>query len=121
MKYQILLEDRMKGRKALIECPANMPLEELSVKIKVELQLPLSDRNWHRFLFHGKCYVPFNHLLAEPEIYWEATGRTLHGVRCSDHIRLKHVYTVLGSAIAYQQDDHLYAEHRVRCTLIARV
>lgn len=121
MKYQILLEDRMKGRKALIECPANMPLEELSVKIKVELRLPLCDREWHRFLYRGKCYVPFNHLCAEPEIIWESTERRPPRVYCSEKVRLKHLYTVLGSAIMYHQDDHIIGEHNVRCTLVARV
>lgn len=121
MKYQILLEDRMKGRKALIECPANMPLEELSVKIKVELRLPLCDRGWHRFLFKGKTYVPLDHILAEPEIYWESTGRYIGGFRVSEKVRLKQLYTVLGSAIVYHQDDHIMGEHKVRCTLVARV
>ena len=121
MKYQILLEDRMKGRKALIECPANMPLEELSVKIKVELRLPLCDRGWHRFLFKGKTYVPSDHILAEPEIYWECTGRHIGGFRVSDRVRLKHIYTVLGSAITYLQDEHIVNEHKVRCTLVGRV
>lgn len=64
MKYQILLEDRTNGRQALIECPANMPLEELSVKIKVELNLPLCDNGWHRFLYRGKVYVPDEHVIA---------------------------------------------------------
>lgn len=121
MKYQILLEDRMKGRKALIECPANMPLEELSVKIKVELRLPLCDRGWHRFLFKGKTYVPLDHILAEPELYWESTGRYIGGFRVSERVRLKHLYTALGSAIVYHQDDHIIGEHKVRCTLVARV
>lgn len=121
MKYQILLEDRMKGRKALIECPANMLLEELSVKIKLELHLPLCDREWHRFLFKGKTYVPFNHILAEPEIFWECTGKRIGGFRRSDNVRLKHVYTVLGSVIMYHQDDNIIGEHKVRCTLIKRV
>lgn len=49
MKYQILLEDRTSGSKACIECPDGMLLEELSVKIKVELNLPLCDYGWHRF------------------------------------------------------------------------
>lgn len=121
MKYQILLEDRMNGREALIECPANMPLEELSVKIKVELRLPLSDRGWHRFLYRGKVYVPEEHVVAEPEIYWECTGRYYNCYYTSDIVRLKQLYTVLGSAIVYLQDDQFVDEYKVRCTLVGRV
>lgn len=122
MKYQILLEDRTNGRQALIECPANIPLEELSVKIKVELNLPLCDNGWHRFLYRGKVYVPDEHVIAEPEIIWECTGKYYHCFRSSERVRLKHLYTVLGSAIVYRQDDKVFHnEHKVRCTLVGRI
>lgn len=118
--YQILLEDRITGRTALIECPANMLLEELSVKIKVELNLPLCDREWHRFLYKGKCYVPFNHLCAEPEIIWESTERYPPRVYCSEKVRLKHLYTVLGSTITYIQDVSYGVDRKVRCIMVGR-
>ena len=122
MKYQILLEDRTNGRQALIECPANVPLEELSVKIKVELNLPLCDNDWHRFLYRGKVYVPDEHVIVEPEIIWESTGKYCYCFRSSERVRLKHLYTVLGSAIVYKQDDKVFHnEHIVRCTLVGRI
>ena len=122
MKYQIFLEDRTKGRQILNESPANMPLEELSVKIKVELSLPLCDNGWHRFLYRGKVYVPDEHVSAEPEIVWECTGKYHHCFRSSERVRLKHLYTVLGSAIVYKQDDKVFHnEHIVRCTLVGRI
>ena len=122
MKYQILLEDRTNGRQALVECPANMPLEELSVKIKVELNLPLCDHDWHRFLYRGKVYVPDEHVIVEPEIIWESTGKYCYCFRSSERVRLKHLYTVLGSAIVYKQDDKVFHnEHIVRCTLVGRI
>jgi len=121
MKYQILLEDRRNGRTALIECPASMVLEELSVKIKLELRLPLCDRGWHRFLLQGRTYVPWDHILAEPEIIWECTERYPTGYRSSEKIRLKQAFTVLGSAITYFQDEHWSNAYKVRCTLVERV
>ena len=121
MKYQILLEDRKNGRKALIECPANMLLEELSVKIKVELCLPLCDRQWHRFLYRGRTYVPEDHLVIETEMRWESTQKNPPTLYNSEMVRLKQLYTVLGSAIMYHQDDYIMGKYRVRCTLVARV
>ena len=58
MKYLIKLEDRMNGHETLIECPANMLLEELCVKIKVELHLPYTDDGAHCFRARGYYYVP---------------------------------------------------------------
>ena len=122
MKYQILLEDRTSGSKACIECPAGMLLEQLSVKIKVELNLPLCDYGWHRFLYRGKVYVPDEHVRIEPEIIWECTGKYPYYFRSSDKVRLKHLYTVLGSTIVYRQDGKVILnEHMVRCTLIGRI
>lgn len=118
MKYQILLEDRQTGREALIECPANMSLEELSVKIKVELQLPYCDYDYHRFCFKGKTYVPEDHLMSEAEIYWECTGHYYGGYRSSTRARLKTAFTVLGSAINYFQDSCIHNRYKVRCTLL---
>ena len=119
MKYQILLEDRKNGREALIECPANMPLEELSVKIKVELQLPYCDYNYHRFCYRGKTYVPAEHTMSEEEIYWECTGYYYGGFRSSLYTRLKNAFTVRGSAINYFQDDESCRNrYKVRCTLL---
>lgn len=57
MKYLIKLEDRKNGHETLIECPANMLLEELCVKIKVELHLPYLDYGAHCFRGRGYYYV----------------------------------------------------------------
>lgn len=121
MIYEILLEDRNSGRTALIECPANMVLEELSVKIKVELQLPLCDYAWHRFLFKGFVYVVDEHVMTEPMITYDCTGRNeFIYYWSSEEYRLEDVYTTIGSAITYQQDGRCKREHRVRCTLVRR-
>lgn len=122
MKYQILLFDRNSGREALIECPSNMLLEELSVKIKVELHLPYTDYGYHRFLFRGKIYVINEHLGSEPEMRWEATEYYDDYYRSSERIRLDRCFTVLGSAITYFQDTHERCNaYKVCCTLIARI
>ena len=122
MKYQILLEDRNNGRTALIECPANMLLEELSVKIKLEMQLPLCDYAWHRFLFKGMIYVVEEHCFSEPWRTYECTERDeFCYFVSSEEVKLKHVYTTLGSAITYHQDGSKKGEHRVRCTLVKRI
>lgn len=118
--YQILLEDRKHGREALIECSANMVLEELSVKIKLNLCLPYCDGGWHRFKSSGKTYVIQEHLQAEPEIFWEATGRYEYGYRCCEHVRLRQLFTVKGSAITYLQDERSWNDHKVCCTLVGR-
>lgn len=121
MKFQILLSDRNSGREALIECPSNMVLEELSSKIKVEMQLPYTDYGNHRFLLWGKTYVINEHVMSEPEMIWEATGHYDENYRSSERIRLRQCFTVLGSSITYCQDSRYgYNDYKVRCTLIAR-
>lgn len=125
MKYQILLSDRKSGREALVECRSDMVLEELSVKIKVEMQLPYTDNGYHRFLFRGRTYVIDEHLISEPEIRLESTERYDDCYRSSETIRLDRCFTVLGSAITYFQDDlccgGCHNAYQVRCTLVARV
>lgn len=119
--YQILLEDRQSGRKAHIECPANMVLETLSIKIKLALRLPYCDEGWHRFKSSGKTYVIWEHLQAEPEILWEATGRYPYGYRSSECVKLRKLFTVKGSAITYLQDEaDSWNDHKVCCTLMGR-
>lgn len=121
MKYQILLSDRNSGREALIECPSNMVLEELSAKIKVEMQLPYTDNGYHRFVLRGNTYVIDEHLTSEPEMRWEATDIYDDHYRSSERIRLSRCFTVLGSALTYLQDSHTGCNtYKVRCTLLAR-
>lgn len=120
--YQILLSDRKSGREALIECQSDMFLEELSAKIKLELQLPYTDNGYHRFLLRGKIYVIDEHLISEPEMRWEATGFYDYDYRSSEHIRLNRCFTVVGSTITYLQDDGAWNNvYKVRCVLMARV
>lgn len=119
--YQILLEDRNSGRKALIECPANMVLETLSIKIKLALHLPYCDEGWHRFKSSGKTYVIREHFQAEPEILWESTGRYPYGYRCSERVKLRQMFTVKGSAITYLQDEKgSWYDYKVCCSLVGR-
>lgn len=120
MKYQILLSDRFTGREALIECPANMLLEELSAKIKVALQLPYSDKGWHRFLCRGWVYVIDERVINEPEGLWEAGLPYDEGYRSSERIRLNRIFTTLGSTVTYLQDGRFRNDYKVRCTLVRR-
>lgn len=123
MKYLILLHDCTSGREAQIECPANMVLEELSAKIKVELQLPYVDHGDHRFLCKGKTYVIDEHVESEPEMIWEVTRRDVKYYRSSERMRLNKCFTVLGSSVTYQQKrmNILFDNYKVRCTLVARM
>lgn len=125
MKYQILLSDCKSGREALIECQSDIVLEELSTKIKVEMQLPYTDNGYHRFLLRGKTYVIEEHLISEPEMRWEATGFYDDFYRSSENIRLDQCFTVIGSAITYFQDEQDgcggHNTYKVRCVLVARV
>jgi len=134
MKYLIKLEDRMSGRKALIECPANMLLEELCVKIKLELHLPYTDWGYHCFQMHGKVYVP-DGLNTVRGIWGAGPDDTLpkreyiqavrdypteRDLRSSESYRLNQVYTVLDSGITYIQNSS-NGWFKVRCTLVARM
>lgn len=121
MKYQILLCDRETGREAQIECPASMFLEELSVKIKVAMQLPYSDGGYHRFLCRGHIYVMGEHVMSEPEMRWEAGLSYDDGYRSSDQLPLSRIFTVIGSSITYLQDGSSVNKYKVRCTLIQRI
>ena len=134
MKYLIKLEDRRNGHETLIECPANMLLEELCVKIKVELHLPYLDYGDHCFRGRGYYYVPddiddrsLEQLVGEEpnyfffsDIWWSHLRVPSKRFRRStERVRLKYAFTVKGSSINYSQispnDWSL-----VRCTLIDR-
>ena len=120
MKYRLLLTNTADGEEREIVVPANLPLEHLSPKMKVEFQLPLCDYGWHRFLSHGVAYVIREHLIAEPEIRFECSlfvGR----YRCSEWVRLKNVFTVLGSAVTYIQDDPDSGKHKIHVSLLERI
>lgn len=120
MKYRLLLTNRHTGDEAEVVVPARMPLEELVVKIKLELGLPLTDWACHRFLSRGVVYVPQEHLISEPEIIFE-NGLYAGYYDCSDKVRLNRVFTVLGSAITYFQDTDWANNYKVRCTLLERL
>ena len=68
MKYRILLTNKANGDEAEVIVPSHTPLEDLSVKIKLEMHLPYSDGGWHRFLVGGAAYMPEMHCVAEPEM-----------------------------------------------------
>lgn len=119
MKYRLLLTNLADGEQREIIVPAHLPLEDLSVKAKVEFSLPLCDHAWHRFLFRGITCVPPCHLVAEPEIRYECNLR-VGRYRSSEHTPLKWAFTSLGSSIVYQQ-DHSTCDLRVRFTLVERI
>lgn len=119
MNYRLSLTNLADGEQREIIVPAHLPLEDLSVKAKVELGLPLCDHAWHRFLFRGTFYVPQHHLAAEPEIRYESDLRPVR-YRNSERTTLKWAFTTLGSSIVYLQ-DHDWQTIRVRCTLLERI
>lgn len=142
MKYLIKLEDRNSGREAFVECPANMPLEELNVKIKVALRLPYVDYEAHWFLMQGKIYVqdkdrthfvydddPYDYLPVSQSLVsqYRINYPRDCDFRDSNRYTLKQVFTTKGSIITYKQDieysnDHTYDGYPdVRCTLIDRI
>ena len=57
MKYRIKLANKANGDEAEVIVPSHTPLEDLSVKIKLEMHLPYSDGGWHRFLVGGAADV----------------------------------------------------------------
>lgn len=120
MKYRLLLTNRNNGDEAEVIVPARLPLEELSVKIKLELGLPLTDWGCHRFLAQGTTYVPGGHKISEPEIIYEC-GRSPGYYRTADWTRLDRVFTVLGSSVTYFQDNSWANYYKVRCTLLERI
>lgn len=128
MKYLIKLEDRFSGREAFIECHAGMLLEELSIKIKVELQLPYSDFGVHCFRGRGYYYVTDDIDIRSLEGLvgdWDEASHERVRMpnrrfrRSTERVRLKYAFTVKGSVLSYSQ---ITTEHfnRVRCTLIDR-
>lgn len=119
MKYHLLLTNLADGEQREIIVPAHLPLEDLSVKAKVEFQLPLCDHAWHRFLARGITFVPKKHLVSEPEIRYECNLR-VGRYRSSEHTPLKWAFTTLGSSIVYVQ-DHDWQTFRVRFTLFKRL
>lgn len=119
MEYRLLLTNVADGEEREIIVPANKPLEELSVTLKIELGLPFCDYGCHRFLFHGTCYVMNEHLISEPEMRFE-NNLYVGRYRSSDRARLNKVFTVLGSVITYLQDGE-FGQEKVRITLLERI
>ncbi|MGN0214248.1 MAG: hypothetical protein ACI4AH_05505 [Muribaculaceae bacterium] len=48
MKYRLQLTNKLNGDEAEVIVPSSMPLEDLIVKIKLEMHLPYSIGGWHR-------------------------------------------------------------------------
>lgn len=118
MKYRLLLTDMVNGGQSEIVVPAHLLLEDLSAKLKVELQLPLCDHGWHRFIARGATYVINEHLSCEEDMIFEA-GLTPGRHRSSERERLWTVFTVLGSAVTYIQDGDRNIKARI--TLLQRI
>ena len=120
MKYRLLLTNLADGGEREIIVPDYLPLEDLSPKLKVAFQLPYCDNGWHRFLARGTAYVIEEHYDAEIEILRENdlyVGR----YRCSERVRLKNLFTVLGSSITYIQEEHGFNRYKIRATLQERI
>ena len=71
MKYLIKIEDKENNRDAMIECPANMLLEDFNITIKSELHLPCSDEVSPCFQMNGKVYVPQESVITELWGYYD--------------------------------------------------
>lgn len=140
MKYLIKLENRETGMVAFTECPANMLLEELSIKIKSELHLPCNDEEGHSFMMKGKVYVPnrwsIHGVWGFPKDWFvtspEAIQDTLNypreqDIRNSRRYTLEQVFTSKGSVITYDQVNNIIRNGSypqgvsVRCTLVDRI
>lgn len=119
MKYKILLQDRQTGATTTLLASPRDCVETLSPRIKVALSLPYLDYGMHRFLARGTAYILADRLYVEPEIRFECD---LHVGRyaSSEHISIGRIFTTLGSAISYEQDNPV-KNKLVRCTLIARI
>ncbi|MCR5362662.1 MAG: hypothetical protein K6E73_11740 [Bacteroidales bacterium] len=117
MIYRIHLKNANTGDATTIEVPARTMLESFSTKIKEEMGLPLKDNGWHRFLINGVAYVIDQHVWLEPDIREECEIPVERDYRNSEKIRLDEVFTVIGSAINYEQDQIYEGYHRIVCTL----
>lgn len=133
MKYLIKIEDKENNRDAMIECPANMLLEDFNITIKSELHLPCSDEVSHCFQMNGKVYVPQESVITElwgyyDDMYLPTDVDIQHRINypskkdiCSSwRFRLNQVFTVKGSVIAFVQKNrgHWFD---IKCTLIDRI
>ena len=120
MMYLLKLENLKNGQEAFITVSARASVESLSPRIKVALQLPYTDRGWHRFVARGTTYIMEELIIAEQEIMWENDNKPGH-YRCSDHISVGRIFTCLGSSILYTQDGSWAKEQKVRCTFVQRI
>lgn len=119
MKYKIRLQDRQTGATTTLLASPRDCVETLSPRIKIALSLPYLDYGMHRFISHGTAYILADRLYVEPEIRFECdlyVGR----YASSEHISIGRIFTTLGSAITYEQDNPT-GNLRVRCTLLARI
>ena len=116
MQYRILLTNTWSREWTEIEIPSHATLEDLSVQIKLALQLPYNDHEWHRFQTNGITYMPERVICADDEVRGECELPALY-YRSSENVRLSQVFTTLNSAISYRQD---WVHFTVRCTLLER-
>ena len=113
MKYRLLLKNKANGDVAEVMVPSHMPLEDLSVNIKLEMHLPYTDGGWHRFLVGGVAYMPEMHCVAEPEMLEESSIATVRSYHPSERVSLAEVLTVLHSEVTYTQDDGSFSMHKL--------
>lgn len=118
MKYKILLENLETGEAAHVEVPAHHPVESLSPKIKIALDLPYTDRARHRFVARGITYVIEERVEFEPDFLREYDLQP-GPYRSSERTSIRRIFTSLGSSILYTQDRN-WGQYKVRCTFVQR-
>ncbi len=119
MMYKIKLENLETDLFTMIEVPAKMRVEELSVKIKMVLALPYVDHAHHRFVARGITYVVNERVEFEPEFLREYDIRPGR-YRSSERISIERIFTCTGSTILYYQDCP-WGKYQIRCTFMQRI
>ena len=95
-----------------LEASEDSLLEDLSPRIKSVFSLELTDFGYHSFHANGLIYVPGDSVSQVTEMEFETWEPSYEGqeepnwqyiYRSSESIRLNEVFTVLGSAVIYEQ------------------
>ena len=96
-----------------LEAAEDSMLEDLSARIKAAFSLNYTDHGYHSFHANGHIYVPGENVMPVTEMEFETWEPSYEGqkepnwqfvYRSSDSTRLDEVFTVLGSAVVYQQN-----------------
>ncbi len=121
MKYRIQLTHRKSKEHAEVTVPADMTLEEFSAHIKVALELPYVDLQWHRFQAYGVNYMAGVMSGVDEEIRGECDLPIPDQYGDSLTTTLSEVFTTIHSTIAYAQEESVGPDIKVTCTLLERI